>query len=204
MKRPYIVGICGGSGSGKTFVLRKLMEALPAEHITLISQDNYYKEKAEQVQLPDGLVNYDHPESLDLDGYRRDIISLQSGKSIEVVEYTFEVPRPPQTFIFHPRPLIILEGLFIYHVPELGNLVDLKIYVDAEEHIKISRRLRRDIIERDYSMEETLRDYERFVAPMYKEYIAPQRMLADLIIPNNVHIEKAVEVLADHLKGRLT
>ena len=201
---PYIVGICGGSGSGKTYLLRKLLSELPPEKITLISQDNYYKLWEEQEKDDEGLVNYDHPDSLRLDLLETHIQALLAGETVKKQEYVFNQPDViPRTFTFRPSSIIVLEGLFIYYPPSLRALFNLKVFVDAEEHIKLARRMSRDLVERAYSFEETLRDYQKFVAPMYHQYIAPLKSACDLIIPNNDHMDNATRVLLDHLKAYL-
>lgn len=201
MNKPYILGICGGSGSGKTYLLKRLMEKLPEDKLTFISQDNYYKKLEEQVRNEEGLVNYDHPDSLNLHDLEEDIQKIVSGQTVSVEEYTFNVKvESPNVLTYAPNPIIILEGLFIYHKPRVRDLIDFKVFVEAEEHIKISRRLRRDLAERAYSFDETLRDYEKFVAPMYRKFVEPQRFQSDLIVPNNVQMEKAIEVIGHHLE----
>ncbi len=202
--KPYIVGICGGSGSGKTYLLKKLLSELPADKITLISQDNYYKAWEDQEKDDEGLVNYDHPDSLRLDLWEDHVQLLMAGESVTKQEYTFNQPDViPQTFTFQPAPIIVLEGLFIYFPKTIRPLYDLKIFVDAEEHIKLARRMSRDLVERAYSFEETLRDYQKFVAPMYHQYVAPLKADCDLVIPNNDHMNNATRVLLDHLKSFL-
>ena len=150
----------------------------------------------------DGLVNFDHPESVELDRLSADLRRLIKGEAVEIEEYTFNNPnKVPKTILMKPAPLMIVEGLFVFHSEELAQLQDLKVFVDAEEHIRISRRLLRDTTERGYSMDSILRDYQRFVAPMYHQYIAPTKQLADLIIPNNKHMYRAVQVLVNHLRS---
>lgn len=201
MNKPYILGICGGSASGKTFLLEQLMGQFDEGQLTLISQDNYYKPLAEQKRNDEGLVNFDHPHSIDLDRFTADIHALMQGQTLTMEEYTFNNPQKvPQMLTFEPAPLIILEGLFIYYQAEMASMIDLKVFVDAEEHIRLARRLRRDTTERGYSVESILRDYEKFVAPMYHQYVAPTKAICDLIIPNNAHMYKAIQVLVNHLK----
>ena len=202
--RPYIVGICGGSGSGKTFMLDQLLARLPADALTLISQDNYYKKLEDQKTDKDGLVNFDHPEALRLGDFLGDIQGLIRGETIVIPEYTFNNPSATaREIVMEPAKLLIVEGLFIYHLPEMVELIDLKVFIEAEEYIRLARRLRRDATERGYGHESVLRDYEKFVAPMYHRFVAPTRHLCDLIIPNNKHITKAVEVMSDHLLNLL-
>ncbi len=200
MNKPYILGICGGSASGKTYLQDQLMAQFPAGKLTLLSQDNYYKPLDAQERDAEGLVNFDHPNSIDLDRYTTDVRALIHGKTLTIQEYTFNNPqKQSQTLTFHPAPLIILEGLFVFFQVALNELIDLKVFVDAEEHIRLARRLRRDTTERGYSVESIMRDYEKFVAPMYQRYIAPTKLHCDLIIQNNTHMQKAVDVIRDHL-----
>lgn len=198
----YIIGICGGSASGKTYLLDRILSRFPQEKCTLISLDNYYKPREEQIKDEEGLVNYDHPDSLDLDRFVSDVKELISGKSIEVKEYTFNNPNIiPKTFTYHPTPLIILEGIFVFHKPELNNLMNLKLFVEADEHIRFSRRLMRDVHERNYSFDETIRDYNKFVAPMYAQFVAPTQKQCDFIIPNNHNMNTAIEVIITYLNS---
>ncbi|MEM7513247.1 MAG: uridine kinase [Bacteroidota bacterium] len=202
MKKPYIVGICGGSASGKTFLLNQLREQLKDLTISEVSQDNYYKPLEDQVKTPEGLVNFDHPDSLLLEELYVDMDQLIQEKSITREEYTFNNPTATASMLkIDPSPVIILEGLFIYHLPELRRLIDLKVFVEAEEHIKLARRLRRDISERGYSLESILTDYTKFVAPMYEKYVEPTKRECDLIIPNNRHMYKAINVLVNHIRA---
>lgn len=202
MKKPYIVGICGGSASGKTFLLNQLREQLKGYEISEVSQDNYYKPLEDQVKTPEGLVNFDHPDSILLDELFKDMSQLMQGISISRKEYTFNNPYAvPEELTIAPSSVVILEGLFIYHLPELAKLIDLKVFIEAEEHIKLARRLTRDISERGYSLESILTDYTKFVAPMYEKYVSPTKRNCDLIIPNNSHMYKAINVLVNHIRA---
>jgi uridine kinase len=199
-KKPYLVGVSGGSASGKTYLLHQLMRRIPSEQITLISQDNYYKDLEFQNLKEDGTVNFDHPDALDLIQFTKDIRRLLNGESITIREYTFNNPRAvPVMLTYHPSPIIVVEGLFIYYKPEMRNLLDLKVFVDADEHIKLSRRILRDYAERGYRVEDILAQYEKDVIPMYNMFVKPHKDSCDLIIPNNYHMGKAIEVLLDHL-----
>lgn len=198
---PYIVGICGGSGSGKTYFLNRLVESLGEDDLTLVSQDNYYKPREEQPRDSEGLINFDHPNSINLQNLTQDIQRIINGESFELLEYTFNNPNvTPKVFQIEPRPIIIIEGLFIYHLPELANLIDLKIFVEAAEYNRLIRRLRRDTTERGYSYESIMRDYEKFVAPMYKKYVEPTKKICDLIVPNHTHMDNALLAIIHHLR----
>ncbi len=199
--RPYLIGICGGSGSGKTFLLSQLMEYWQDQPITLISQDNYYLPIEDQVKEPDGLTNFDHPRSVDLGRLAKDVGRLLRGETITIQEYTFNNPQATaRDIVMKPSPVMIIEGLFIYHQTELSKLIDLKVFVEADEHIRLARRLRRDAAERGYPFESVLRDWERFVAPMYRQFIEPTKYQCDLIVPNHTHMYRAVQVLINHLE----
>lgn len=202
--KPYIVGICGGSASGKTYILRQLLKQFDRNQLSLISLDNYYKKLEDQVKDDDGLVNYDHPDSLNLEHLADDVQRLIKGETIAVQEYTFNHPtKVPRTFTYQPTPIIIIEGILVFHNPRLANLMDLRIFVDAEDYVRLSRRLLRDERERNYSFEETIRDYHKFVAPMYRKYVEPTKHDCHIIIPNhqNTHdnLKTAFEMVSNHL-----
>lgn len=198
--KPYLVGISGGSASGKTFLLRKLMERYPSQQITLISQDNYYRAYQDLPTNEDGEVNFDHPDALDLDAFAKDIARLCKGEEVRLMEYTFNNPAiVPKELVYTPSALILVEGLFVFTHPDVAKQLNLKIFVDADEHIRLSRRIRRDFAERGYSLDEVLVYYEKFVVPMYRKYIEPFKYECDLILPNNLAIDKAVEVVMHHL-----
>jgi len=200
---PYLVGVSGGSASGKTYLLRQLMKKIPPESITLISQDNYYRDIQSQKKKADGTINFDHPDSIDMDQFVSDLHKLRNGETLILKEYTFNNPKIlPKDITYLPAPIILVEGLFIFYKTELFNTLDLKVFVDAEEHIKLSRRIIRDYSERGYSLEEILRQYEQDVIPMYNQYVRPYKETCDLIIPNNLHMDKAIEVMYDHLMLR--
>jgi uridine kinase len=206
MKRPYFVGICGPSASGKSYLLKKLTEAMPEDKIALVSQDNYYKELENQIKDEKGLVNFDHPDSLYLDQFLEDLQSLSAGQTIRRQEYTFNNPAVvPKEIVVEPAPIIIVEGLFVYYLKEMRDLLDLKLFIETEEHVRLERRLKRDTKERGYSMVSILRDYRMFVAPMYRQYIEPLKLQCDLIIPNNHShsLRQSIAVLTDHLKAKL-
>ncbi len=198
--KPYIIGICGGSASGKSFLLRQLISHLPHQDVTLISQDNYYKRLEEQPRDEEGLINFDHPDSVMLDELFNDLQKLIHGIKVQRLEYTFEKENAtPKILDYNPTKVILVEGLFIFHLEKVAKLIDLKIFVEAEEHIRLSRRIKRDYAERGYAIHHILKGYEKFVAPMYYKFVAPVRNTCDVIIPNNKHMYKAINVLANHI-----
>lgn len=202
--QPYIVGISGGSGSGKTSFINKLLGAFQSEALCLLSQDNYYKPKAQQYVDENGVENYDLPEAFDNTRFERDIQLLMSGETIYVPEYNFNnFGKEPKMLVFHPAPIIIIEGIFIFHYLPIKSLFDLKIFIHTKDHLKIIRRIRRDQVERNYPVDDVLYRFEHHVTPAYEKYIEPYLHEADLIILNNNSFDKGLEVLSHHLKERL-
>ncbi|MCZ2356819.1 MAG: uridine kinase [Bacteroidia bacterium] len=202
--KPYLVGISGGSASGKTFLLKSLRSAFSSEELTLVSQDNYYKDRNQQTVHEDGTINFDHPNALNLDLFHDHLKLLIEGQSVKIREYHFNNPqKAPSTVEYHPAPIIIVEGLFVMYLPQTRNLVDLKIFVEAEEPIKIFRRAQRDLHERGYSIENTLSQYVKHVYPMYRQYIEPVKHFCDFIIPNNESCATASHVIINHLQTKV-
>ncbi len=200
--KPYLIGICGGSGSGKTFLLNQLIQNWRGDPITLISQDNYYHPIEKQKKEADGLTNFDHPESVDLDTLSQHVSRILKGETVTIKEYTFNNALvEAQDIVMKPSPIMIVEGLFVFLHPELSKLIDLKIFVEAHEHIRLARRLQRDQTERNYGFDSVLRDWERFVAPMYRKYIEPTKFDCDVIVPNHKHMYRAVQVLMNHVEA---
>src|SRR5690606_14499986 len=160
MKTPYIVGITGGSASGKTMFLNSLLGSFSDKEICLISQDNYYKAIELQTLDEEGVHNFDIPSSIDFDAYKSDIIAIRSGKSMQRQEYTFNNPdKTPEIITLNPSPIIIVEGIFVFYHPQILDLIDLKVFIDAEEHVKLKRRIVRDKVERGYDLEDVLYRY---------------------------------------------
>lgn len=204
MVKPYIVGITGGSASGKTLFLNNLLNAFEPGQICLVSQDNYYKPCEQQPVDEQGVINFDTPGSILADEYARDIAALKKGHPVNRLEYTFNNPaKEPSLLTFTPAPVILVEGLFVFYFAEVARLIDLKIFIDAREHVKLKRRIARDKTERGYGLEDVLYRYEKHVAPTYEKYIEPYKTEADLIVPNNTRFNKALAVMVAFLKSRI-
>ncbi len=200
MQKPYIVGIAGGSASGKTYLLRKLQEELQDVPLTLISLDNYYFDLEHQEPDENGEINFDHPSALDLERFRNDLKRLMDGESVSIREYHFNNPEhAPKTITYTPQPLIIIEGIFAFYDPKVEDMMDLRVFVDAEEHRKLTRRIKRDYEERGYTMDNVLDQYHRFVVPMYRRFVEPMKYEADLILNNHDNFAHGIRVLTDHL-----
>ena len=204
MPKPYTIGITGGSGSGKTFFIKELSSHFRPEEICLISQDHYYKPLEAQFTDEKGVQNFDLPTSIDKDALAGDILMLKSGRSIVKKEYTFNNPKAtPLELEFKPAPILIVEGLFVQYFPEIVKELDLRIFIEARDYVKLTRRIRRDNEERGYDLNDVLYRYENHVMPIYDSLIEPLKHQADLIIPNNNHFEHALHVLVRALKSHL-
>lgn len=200
----YLVGISGGSASGKTHLLQRLMTAFEPGELTLISMDHYYKDLADQAREPDGSVNYDRPEALMLDRFAEDVGRLMRGESVSIREYTFNVPGlAPRQLTFRPAPILVFEGLYVFYPEAVRRMLNLKVFVDADEHIKLSRRIRRDVVERQLTVEEVLDQYERQVVPAYREYVEPFKFYCDIVLPNNHSLETGTQVIVNHLRKEI-
>ncbi|GAC1594680.1 MAG: uridine kinase [Hymenobacter sp.] len=204
MYTPYLIGITGGSASGKTTFLRRLLEAFPGEQMCLISQDNYYHPRENQLRDELGVENFDLPASIDAAAYAADVLRISQGHEVRRTEYTFNnATATPKELVFRPAPIVVVEGIFVFHFEEIAKLLDLKVYIDAQEHVKLHRRIVRDRDERGYDLADVLYRYTNHVAPTYERFIAPYKHYADLVIPNNRHFDKGLEVLVGFLKGKV-
>ncbi len=204
MNTPYLVGITGGSASGKTTFLRRLLAAFPERDICLLSQDNYYYPRQDQIRDAQGVENFDLPGSIDSAAYAADVRHLRDGEEVRRLEYTFNNPAAqPAELLFRPAPIVVVEGIFVFHFQEIAKLLDLKVFIDAQEHVKLHRRIVRDRDERGYDLTDVLYRYTHHVAPTFEKFIKPYKNEADLIIPNNQHFEKGLEVLIGFLRGKV-
>ena len=203
-QKPFIVGITGGSASGKTLFLKELLASFPEEEICLVSQDNYYRPRNEQAVDENGVQNFDLPESIDDRDFARDVKKLLSGEVVEKQEYVFNnKAATPQILVFKPRPIIVVEGIFVFHYPEVAKMIDLKVFIDARNKIKLKRRIKRDNEERGYDLTDVMYRWENHVQPTYDKYIKPYRKTCDIVIPNNVDFKKGLDVLVSYLKRKV-
>jgi len=195
--KPYLIGITGGSGSGKTRIIHELRDLFSEEQLCIISQDEYYHPRELQVWDDAGYQNFDLPEAINSKAFADDIKQLIRGEEVRKEQYTFNnSKKETETLVFKPAPIIIVEGLFVFYFPEIRELLDLKIFIDAEDVIKLKRRIVRDAGERNYSLEDVLHRYEYHVLPSYKAYIEPFKEQAHLVINNHSSYGRAIEVLA--------
>jgi uridine kinase len=202
--RPFIIGITGGSASGKTLFLTQLMEQFKTDDICLLSQDNYYRPKNEQHKDENGIENFDLPGAIDDVAFASDIEKLRSGEIVTREEYTFNnAEKIPTLLHFHPRKILVVEGIFVFHFPDVANLLDLKIFIDAQDKIKLKRRIIRDNEERGYDLQDVMYRWKYHVKPTYEEYIRPHKKICDIVIPNNQHFKKGLQVIVSYLKNQI-
>jgi uridine kinase len=198
----YLVGIAGGSASGKTSILNDLKKRFGPGEISIVSQDNYYHERSLQALDYRGEINFDLPTAIDREAFVQDVKSLISGKSVFRKEYTFNNPQAQAGVIeVHPASILVIEGLFVFYYTELSEMLDLQVYIDARDDIKLERRLQRDARERGYPESDVRYRWENHVVPCYKNYLRPYRDHCDIIIANNGSYKKGLGVLEHHLKA---
>jgi uridine kinase len=181
---PLIVGIAGGSGSGKTTVAKLIVERAGKDHIALLAHDSYYKDLAALSPRERSQVNFDHPDSLDSDLLYTHLMQLKQNHSVDVPVYDFKThSRTDTTFRVSPKPVILVEGILIFAEYKLRSLFDIKIFVDTDADIRFIRRLQRDITERGRSSDSVIHQYMTTVRPMHLEFVEPSKRYADIIIP---------------------
>ena len=174
IQKPFIIGISGGSGSGKTTFVKELANNFSKDQVCILSQDNYYKPK------------------------------LLNGEDVVLKEYVYNNPlAEPKLITYKPAPIIIIEGIFVFHFLDVSNLMDFKIFIDADEHIKLIRRIQRDQIERNYPLEDVLYRYQHHVFPSYQKFILPYKPHCDIVVNNNVSFEIAMNTVKLTIKEKL-
>ena len=204
MKKPYTIGVTGGSGSGKTFFLEGISSRFSTDQLCLISQDNYYKPRDQQPLDQNQVKNFDLPTSIDRESFYADLMKLKGGETVIKKEYTFNNPSAqPRELTFKPAPIIVVEGLFVQYFEEIAAELDLKLFIEARDHVKFGRRIKRDRLDRGYDLEDVLYRYQHHVMPVYETLIAPLKHQADLVIPNDHGFDRALDVFSGFLKSKL-
>lgn len=200
-----IIGIAGGTGSGKTTVVRQIIDELKNEEVDVISQDSYYLDTTHLPFEERVKINFDHPKSIDFDLLVEHLKELKAGNTIEEPVYSFtEHNRTRETRTIHPRKVIIVEGILILTHPEVRKMFDIKIYVHADSDERLIRRLKRDINERGRDLDEVLWRYQTTLKPMHQQFIEPTKEFADIIIPTNRFNTVAVDIVQTIIKERLS
>ncbi len=196
-----VIGIAGGTGSGKTTVVKKIIDMLPAGEVVVIPQDSYYKDSG-HLPLEERLeLNFDHPDSIDTCLLVKQIKALKEGKPIEQPIYSYlTCTRSTETIHIAPKPIIIIEGILIFCYPELRKLMDIKVFVDADADDRLGRVICRDIIERGRSIDKVLERYDKTVKPMHLQFIEPTKRYADIIIPQGGHNDIGIDILAKFIE----
>ena len=199
-----IIGIAGGTGSGKTTVVNQIIEELKNEEVDVISQDSYYQDTSHLTYEERTKINFDHPKSIDFDLLVSHLKELKAGRSIQQPVYSFkEHNRTKETITIEPRKVIIVEGILILTHADIREMFDIKIYVHADSDERLIRRLKRDIAERGRDLEEVLNRYQNTLKPMHQQFIEPTKEFADIIIPTNRYNTVAVDIVRTIIRQRL-
>ena len=199
-----IIGIAGGTGSGKTTVVRKIVERLPAGEVVLLPQDSYYKDSS-HLPLEERLeINFDHPDSIEFDLLTKHLKELRKGHSVEQPIYSYlTCTRADETITVNPHDVVIVEGILVLCNPELRKMMDLKVFVDADPDDRLIRVINRDIVERGRSVNKVMERYEQTVKPMHQQFIEPTKRYADLIIPQGGNNHIAIDILTKYIENNL-
>lgn len=201
-----LIGIAGGTGSGKTTLADKLVDSFGSQEVTVIRQDNYYKRHDDMDYEQRAKLNYDHPDAFDSDLFYEHIVALKQGKPVEIPVYDYTIHnRSEETILINPTPVIVLEGIMLFVEKVLCDLMDIKVIVDTDADVRILRRIVRDVKERGRSLESVIGQYLTTVKPMHEQFVEPSKRRADIIVPeggeNQVALEMLIERVNKHLKA---
>lgn len=198
-----VIGIAGGTGSGKTTITRKIMQSFGGD-VSVIYHDNYYKAHHNMSYAERAKLNYDHPDAFDTELLVRDLKRLRRGETIKCPTYDYTVhDRSSRTVTVHPARVIIVEGILIFASPELCKLMDIKIYVDTDADVRILRRIVRDVRDRGRSLDSVVEQYLTTVKPMHEQFVEPSKRKADIIIPEGGHNQVALEMVIERVRAHL-
>jgi uridine kinase len=203
-KAPFVIGVAGGTGSGKTTVSRRIQEAVSINHIAYIQHDNYYRDQSELSLEQRARTNYDHPNSLETELLVQHLLALRAGQAVDMPLYDFSLhTRSTQTQRIEPAPVILVEGILIFVEKELRELMDVRIFVDTDADIRFIRRLRRDMNERSRSLDSVVQQYMGTVRPMHMEFVEPSKRYADVIVPRGGDNRVAMEMIVSRIDALL-
>ncbi len=199
-----IIGIAGGTGSGKTTVVQQILNELPEDEVCVLSQDSYYKSNDHLSYEERCKTNFDHPNAIDFDLLIKNVNDLKKGKVIEQPVYSFVThKRQKETVLTHPRKVLIIEGILIFNNKELLDLFDIKVFVHADADERLIRRIKRDIEERGRDVEEVLSRYQSTLKPMHQQFIEPTKSYADIIIPNDRYNTVAIDIVRTVIRQKI-
>ena len=200
-----IIGIAGGTGSGKTTVVRKISKALPPHCAAVIPLDSYYNSTTNLTPEERRAINFDHPDAFDWKLLTEHIKMLKNGEAVEQPTYSYiESNRQKETIHVEPKPVIIIEGIMALHYKKLRDMMDLKIYVDTDDDVRLIRNIRRDVVERGRTVDMVLDRYEKVLKPMHEQFIEPTKKFADLIIPWGADNKTGIHILKTYIQGIVT
>ena len=193
---PFVIGVAGGSGSGKTTVVRRIVGSLGDDQVTVLEHDRYYRDRRDLRFEERAALNYDHPDELDTALMVQQVEALRTGQTVELPVYDFaRYARLPNTETAHPRRALIVEGILVFGDPALRALMDVKVFVDTDDDTRFIRRLKRDVAKRGRTMESVIEQYLKTVKPMHLEFVEPSKRYADIIIPRGGHNAVAIDML---------
>jgi uridine kinase len=203
--KPFIIGIAGGSGSGKSTVARNVAQALHAESVAFIDMDAYYLNFAHLPIAERRAINWDHPEAFDWELLVGQLARLAAGDSVEKPVYDFLThTRSDRTVVVPPASVVVIDGILLFSDPRVRDLCDVKVFVDADADIRLMRRIRRDMSKRGRPLDEILEQYVKTVQPMHLEFVEPSKRYADVIVPRGGHNAVAIEMIVAKIQRRLT
>lgn len=203
-RKPYVIGIAGGTGSGKTTFSRELVASLMTNRIVYISHDSYYRDLSNLPFSERVKVNFDHPDSLETDLLIKHLETLCRGEAVDIPVYDFvQHTRSQEVEHIEPKPVILVEGILIFAVKELRDLMDMKIFVDTDADIRFMRRLTRDIEERGRSLKSVCDQYINVVRPMHEAFVEPSKVYADIIVPRGGHNFAALDMVAAKVRTHI-
>lgn len=202
--KTILIGIAGGTGSGKTTLADKLVDSFGRDEVSILRHDNYYKRHDEMTYDERALLNYDHPDAFDTELLCEHIRMLKNGQAIEMPVYDYTVHnRSDEVVVVNPAPVIVLEGILIFAEPSLCELMDIKVFVDTDADVRILRRILRDVKERERSLDSVISQYLTTVKPMHEQFVEPSKRRADIIIPEGGENIVALQMLIERVKKHL-
>jgi uridine kinase len=199
-----IIGICGGTGSGKTTVARRILENVSDEYITFLQQDSYYRNLGDMPLELRRAINFDHPDALDNELFVNHVRALRAGETVEMPVYDFAThTRKAESVRLESKPIIIIEGILVFVDAALREQMDVKIFVDTDDDLRFIRRLKRDVTERGRTVESVIKQYLETVRPMHQQFVEPSKRHADVIIPEGGHNEVGIDLISGKIRTKL-